>query len=99
MKQETTAEFSHALPRWSIGAPIAAVVALAIVWNRPLEWALISVVAVALIAAVPAAVHHAEVVALRVGEPFGTVSVVSVSATDNDFMLTAKQRCKRRGVR
>ncbi len=55
-----TAEFSHALPRWSIGVPIAAVVALAIVWNRPLEWTLIAVVALALIAAVLAAVHHAE---------------------------------------
>ena len=67
-----TAEFSHALPRWSIGVPIAAVVALAIVWNRPLEWTLIAVVALALIASVLAAVH-AEVVALRVGEPFGTL--------------------------
>jgi len=49
------------------------VVALAIVWGRPLNWALIAVVAIALIAAVLAAVHHAEVVALRVGEPFGTL--------------------------
>jgi Ca2+:H+ antiporter len=68
-----TAEFSHALPRWSIGAPLASIVALAVVWKRPLEWALIVVVALALIAAVLAAVHHAEVVALLVGEPFGTL--------------------------
>ncbi len=68
-----SAEFSHALPRWSIAIPVAAIVALAIVWNRPLEWMLITVVALALIAAVLAAVHHAEVVALRVGEPFGTL--------------------------
>ena len=73
-------EFSHALPRWSIGVPIAAVVALAIVWNRPLQWALIAVVALALIAAVLAAVHHAEVVALRVGEPFGTL-ILAVAVT------------------
>ena len=68
-----TAEFSHALPRWSIGVPIATIVALAIVWNRPLDWLLIAIAAFALIAAVLAAVHHAEVVALRVGEPFGTL--------------------------
>ena len=75
-----TTEFSHALPRWSIGVPIAAIVALVIVWNRPLGWALIMVVALALIAAVLAAVHHAEVVALRVGEPFGTL-ILAVAVT------------------
>ena len=68
-----SAEFSHALPRWSIGVPIAALIALAVVWNRPLDWVLIAIVALALVAAVLAAVHHAEVVALRVGEPFGTL--------------------------
>ena len=60
--------------------PIAAIVALAIVWSRPLEWVLITVVALALIAAVLAAVHHAEVVALRVGEPFGTL-ILAVAVT------------------
>lgn len=75
-----TTEFSHALPRWSIGAPIAALVVLAIAWNRPLEWVLITVLALALIAAVLAAVHHAEVVALRVGEPFGTL-ILAVAVT------------------
>lgn len=52
---------------------MAAIVALAVVWNRPLEWVSLTVVALALIAAVLAAVHHAEVVALRVGEQFGTL--------------------------
>src|SRR5688500_16618177 len=68
-----TAQFSHALPRWSIGVPIAAIAVLAIVWNRPLSLGLLLFVAVALIATVFAAVHHAEVVAQRVGEPFGTL--------------------------
>lgn len=68
-----TAEFSHALPRWSIGVPIASMVVLALVWNRPIAWTLIVLVGAALIAAVLASVHHAEVVALRVGEPFGTL--------------------------
>ena len=75
-----TTEFSHALPRWSVGVPIAAVVALAIVWNRSLGSALIVVVALTLIAAVLAAVHHAEVVALRVGEPYGTL-ILAVAVT------------------
>jgi Ca2+:H+ antiporter len=75
-----TTGFSHALPRWSVGVPIAAVVALAIVWNRPLGSALIVIVALTLIAAVLAAVHHAEVVALRVGEPYGTL-ILAVAVT------------------
>ena len=75
-----TTEFSHALPRWSIGVPIAAIIALAVIWNRPLEFLFVVLVALALIAAVLAAVHHAEVVALRVGEPFGTL-ILAVAVT------------------
>ena len=58
---------------------------LAAVWARPLNWVLLPLVSAALIAAVLVAVHHAEVVALRVGEPFGTlilalaVTVIEVS--------------------
>ena len=98
-KRTMTAEFSHALPRWSIGAPIAAMVALAIVWSRPLEWALITVVALALVAAVLAAVDHAEVVALRVGEPFGTlILAVAVTVIDCNVGAAARDRsgCARR---
>lgn len=75
-----SAEFSHALPRWSIAVPIATIFVLAIAWSRPLEWALIAVVGLALVAAVLAAVHHAEVVALRVGEPYGTL-ILAVAVT------------------
>ena len=60
--------------------PIAAVVALVVVWNRPLSLVLVLIVAIALIAAVFAAVHHAEVVAHRVGEPFGTL-ILAVAVT------------------
>lgn len=65
--------------------PVAACGVLAAVWGQPLGWILVSFVAAALIAAVLVAVHHAEVVALRVGEPFGTlilalaITVVEVS--------------------
>ncbi|HZA96640.1 MAG TPA: ionic transporter y4hA, partial [Burkholderiaceae bacterium] len=75
-----TTEFSHALPRWSIGVPIAAIIALAVVWNRSLSLLLVLIVSAALIAAVFAAVHHAEVVAHRVGEPFGTL-ILAVAVT------------------
>lgn len=60
-------------PAWSFVLPIAACLLLAIVWDRPLDWILLSVVVAALFASVFAAVHHAEVIALRVGEPFGTL--------------------------
>src|SRR5438552_16730913 len=43
-------------------------------------WILISLVSIGLIASVFAAVHHAEVVAHRVGEPFGTL-VLAVAVT------------------
>lgn len=39
----------------------------------PLNWWLLVLVIAALMGAVFAAVHHAEVIALRVGEPFGTL--------------------------
>jgi Ca2+:H+ antiporter len=59
--------------RWTLLAPIAACIVLALAWHRSLGWLLLTLVGVALIAAVFAAVHHAEVVAHRVGEPFGTL--------------------------
>ena len=58
---------------WALLVPILSLGLLAAVWDRPLGWVLVALVAVALIAAVFASVHHAEVIALRVGEPFGTL--------------------------
>ena len=69
----------------SLVVPIAACVMLVAIWGRPLGWLLLSSVVVALLASVMIAVHHAEVIALRVGEPFGTlvlalaVTVIEVS--------------------
>lgn len=70
---------------WSIAVPLLACVVLGVAWGRPLGWVLLPLVCAALVAAVTAAVHHAEVIALRVGEPFGTlvlalaVTVIEVS--------------------
>jgi len=58
---------------WSIVLPIAACAVLAAIWGRPLGGLSVSLATAGLVAAVIVGVHHAEVVAHRVGEPFGTL--------------------------
>lgn len=65
---------------WTTAVPLAALVLLAVTWTSKPGGAVLTVVAVFLVAAVPAAVHHAEVIAHRVGEPFGSL-VLAVSVT------------------
>jgi Ca2+:H+ antiporter len=65
---------------WTTLAPLTAILALVLTWGRDLDTLPVIVVAVALAAAVLAAVHHAEVVAHRVGEPFGSL-VLAVAVT------------------
>jgi Ca2+:H+ antiporter len=72
--------FFFSAPAWSFAVPVAACLMLVAVWGRPLGWILLLFVAAALIAAVLVAVHHAEVIALRVGEPFGTL-VLALAVT------------------
>lgn len=57
---------------WS-ATPIVACLILGAVWGRSLGWPFVSLIGLTLVAAVLASVHHAEVVAHRVGEPFGTL--------------------------
>lgn len=59
-------------PVWTIAAPLLGCLLLAISKLEPGAWFSL-VCAAGLFAAVLAAVHHAEVVAHRVGEPFGTL--------------------------
>jgi Ca2+:H+ antiporter len=68
------------VPAWSVAIPAMAAGLLVAVWERPLGWMLLLLVAAALIAAVLVAVHHAEVMALRIGEPFGTL-VLALAVT------------------
>lgn len=68
------------LPAWTTVAPVAALVALVLSWGRDLPGVAVGVVAVLLAAAVLAAVHHAEVVAHRIGEPYGSL-VLAVAVT------------------
>ena len=65
---------------WTTLVPVLALVVLALTWGRDLGAVLVAVVAAVLAGAVLAAVHHAEVVAHRVGEPFGSL-VLAVAVT------------------
>ena len=60
--------------------PPVALIALAVTYGREIGTAVVVVVALLLAAAVLASVHHAEVVAHRVGEPLGSL-VLAVAVT------------------
>jgi Ca2+:H+ antiporter len=66
--------------RWTVTVPVVAVIVLAVAWGSHPPTAIVLVIAAVLIGAVLAAVHHAEVVAHRVGEPFGSL-VLAVAVT------------------
>jgi Ca2+:H+ antiporter len=59
--------------QWPVAVPALALMVLAVAWSRHDHWTVLAIVAVALIGAIVAAVHHAEVVAHKVGEPFGSL--------------------------
>ena len=61
------------LPYWTIICPIIAILALSVATNYKDNPWFLAFLGVSLISAVLAAVHHAEVVAHKVGEPFGTI--------------------------
>ncbi|MFJ6199801.1 calcium:proton antiporter [Micromonospora sp. NPDC092111] len=68
------------LSDWTSVVPVLAVVLLALTWGRELPGIVVAVVAAFLAGAVLAAVHHAEVVAHKVGEPYGSL-VLAVAVT------------------
>ncbi|MEV0246253.1 ionic transporter y4hA [Nocardia sp. NPDC050712] len=74
---------------WTTAAPLLAAVILAIAWFNHPSGAVMIVLVLALGGAVLAAVHHAEVVAHRVGEPFGSlVLAVAVTVIEVGLILT-----------
>jgi Ca2+:H+ antiporter len=74
---------------WTTAAPIAGAVVLAISWGRHPGAVAASLIAVFLVATVLAAVHHAEVVAHRVGEPFGSLLLaVAVTVIEVALIVT-----------
>ena len=75
-----SAAIRSSLLTWTFIAPVLAIVLLALTWGRYPPYGVVVLVGIALGAAVLSAVHHAEVVAHRVGEPFGSV-VLAVAVT------------------
>jgi Ca2+:H+ antiporter len=66
---------------WSVLVPVVGVLILAVTWtSKDPALSVLVVVGACLAGAVPAAVHHAEVVAHRVGEPYGAL-VLAVAVT------------------
>ena len=77
MPDEQTNRTTKALLSWTVVVPILAVVILGLAWGRTLSPPIVGVGTILLASSVLAAVHHAEVVAHRVGEPFGALDSVS----------------------
>ena len=74
---------------WPIVVPLIAVALLAAALYVPFGALLGIACGVALVGAVVAAVHHAEVVAHRVGEPFGTlVLALAVTAIESSLIVS-----------
>ncbi|WP_067701754.1 calcium:proton antiporter [Nocardia jejuensis] len=65
---------------WSVIVPLLAAVLLALSWGHELGPVMVTLVTAALVGAVLSAVHHAETVAHRVGEPFGSL-ILAVAVT------------------
>lgn len=76
-------------PSWTTIAPVAALVVLAVAWGSHPGVAAAVGIGVFLVGAVLSAVHHAEVVAHRVGEPFGSLLLaVAVTVIEVGLIVT-----------
>ncbi len=76
-------------PLWSLLLPPAGLVLLVLTWGGRLPGWAAGAVVLGLVATVMVAVHHAEMVAAKVGEPFGTlVLAVSVTVIEVALILT-----------
>lgn len=72
--------FAGLTTKWTLFVPVLAALVLVFSWGRSVPGLIVALVSVVLIGAVLAAVYHAEVVAHRVGEPYGSL-VLAVSVT------------------
>ena len=75
-----TAGIATKILSWTVIVPVLAAVLLGFTWGRSIGVVVQVLVAFALAGAVLAAVNHAEIVAHRVGEPFGSL-VLAVAVT------------------
>ena len=84
-----TAGLATKILSWTVLVPVLAAVLLAFTWGRSIGVVVQVVVAFALAAAVLAAVNHAEVVAHRVGEPFGSLLLaIAVTIIEVGLIVT-----------
>jgi Ca2+:H+ antiporter len=75
--------------QWTISIPILATLELALAWGSHPKGVVVAIIAATLIGAVLAAVHHAEVVAHQVGEPFGSLLLAaSVTVIEVGLIIT-----------
>src|SRR3954471_5549422 len=75
--------------RWTTAVPLIAAVLLALTWGTKPPTVVLVLVAAVLAGAILAAVHHAEVVAHRVGEPFGSLLLaVAVTVIEVGLVVT-----------
>jgi Ca2+:H+ antiporter len=78
---------ARALSWWALIPPLCVIVLVA-AWGHKVGGVGLVVVGIALVAAVVVAVHHAEVVAHHVGEPFGTlILAVAVTAIEVGLII------------
>ncbi|MDV3254522.1 MAG: ionic transporter y4hA [Lysobacter sp.] len=75
----TTRAIDHN-PAWTVAMPLASVLVLVLSWLMPATPGLVPLLVIGLGGSVIASVHHAEVIAHRVGEPFGTL-VLALAVT------------------
>jgi Ca2+:H+ antiporter len=73
-------------PAWTIGLPVLSFVFIGLYHFISQTSFIILLLCVGLIASVSCAIHHAEVIALKVGEPFGTL-VLALSVTIIELAL------------
>ena len=66
--------------QWSLVVPVAALAVLLVTWARHDSTAVLALISLLLVGSIFAAVHHAEVVAHRTGEPFGSL-ILAVAVT------------------
>lgn len=85
MSSSTGARWLH----WTSVAPLAAIVVLAFAWGHHPGTVVAVGIGIFLIGAVLSAVHHAEVVAHRIGEPFGSLLLaVAVTVIEVALIVT-----------
>lgn len=89
--------FLDYLPWWSIAVPLMACGLLVLVWGRSPGLMMLTLAGLGLLGAVMTGVHHAEVIAHRVGEPLGTL-VLALAVTVIEVALIVSMMVSSHGA-